>query len=319
MARRPPHGLVAALSTHRRKLLEVVSGKASARLKRLYGTAQEQVVSRIRRLVARGRSDTFTAQQQRVVLAQLRQGQAIMANALAANLRPLSREAQEASLSGLVEEVARLSKAFTGSEVVLPVAEAATFAGVVEQREASLLRIHKASMARYGAAVVEKVEDKLAVALLTGTTPQEAVEAVAETVDGEWYQGERIVRTEMAHAYNLAHKDGMEASAEELPTLRQRWEEHCDDSGRPLDDRVGVDSIAMHSQVAPVGGLFTMPSEAPFPDAHGRTQVPKQLAGLSWAAPPCRPNDRAVLAPWMEGWEIPGWEWREGRRLWLKR
>ena len=145
------------------------------------------------------------------------------------------------------------------------------------------------------------------------------MEAVAETVDGQWWQGERIVRTEMAHAYNLAHKDGMEASAEELPELRQRWEEHCDDSGRPLDNRVGVDSIAMHSQVAPVGGLFTMPGEAPFPDARGRTDVPDSLAGLSWAAPPCRPNDRAVLAPWMASWDIPGWEWRDGRRLWLKR
>jgi hypothetical protein len=89
--------------------------------------------------------------------------------------------------------------------------------------------------------------------------------------------------------------------------LMQRWTELVDDAtGRPLDNRVAADSLAMHGQVAPPGGSFLMPA------AGGA------LAGQSWTHPPNRPNDRAVLTPWMPTWGVPAWQFRNGRRVNLR-
>lgn len=319
MARRVPEAFTKAVQAHRLLLEKTLTARGTARMKKLYDEAQESVLAKVHRLTRGGKGATFTAHQSRMVLGQLRQGQAVVTQRLAKNMAPLSKEAQEASLNGLIEDVSRLHKHFTGSEITLPIEEASVFADVVEGREASLLRMHETSMARYGANIVTKVQKELAVTLLKGDPPQTAYDAVADTIGGEWYQGERIVRTEMAYAFNATHADGIEESAKEIPELMMQWEEHCSPSGEPLDDRVGVDSIAMHGQVAPPGGEFTMPGTAPFPDAKGNSTVPEALAGLSWAFPPNRPNDRSVLSPWMEDWGVPGWAWRGGRRVWLVR
>lgn len=319
MARRAPPAFARAVAAHRNALEKVLTAQNASKMRKLYDSAQDAVLGRIRKTASMGKKDTFTAHQQRMVLAQLRQGQALVAAKLAKEMRPLSKKAQEASLNGLVEDVSRLHKHFTGAEISLPIEEASTFAGVIEGRSSSLMRMHQESMQRYGASIVGKVEKQMSLGLLQGGSSAEIYQDIADTIDGEWWQGERIVRTETAYAFNAAHADGIRESAGEIPELMQRWEEHCDDAGRPMDDRVGVDSIAMHGQVALPGGRFTMPSSAPFQDAKGRRDVPEGLVGLSWDFPPNRPNDRAVLSPWMEDWGVPGWTWRGGQRVWLVR
>lgn len=310
-----PRAFAEAVATHRNRLDRVAVGGAVGPLRRLYEEAQAAVVARAARLAKAKRGDTFTAHQQRIVLAQVREGQRLLTQRMAGQMGPLSAQAQRSALKGLAADVARLSKRFTGAELSLPVGEASVMAGVVAKRQPSLLRQHSSSMARYGASLVQKVERTLAVTLLSGASSSEAMDDVAEAIDGEWWQGERIVRTEMAYAFNAAHRDGIEES--EVSGLRMRWEEHCDAAGNPLDDRVAVDSLAMHGQVAAGGGLFVMPPTAPVPDRRGQVQVPQALVGLSWEFPPNRPNDRAVLAPWMPGWGVPGWAWVGGRRVWL--
>jgi hypothetical protein len=308
-----------AVTTHRAKLERIAIGSSVSKLKKVYDAAQETVLARIRKATKTGKSATFGIHQSRIVLVQLKQGQALMAKRMTGDMKPLSKDAQELALKGLAEDVTKLHKHFTGAEISLPIEEASIFADVIEGREASLLAMHAESMNRYGANIVGKVQKQLALNLLQGDSPGDVYEAVADTIGGEWWQGERIVRTEMAYAFNATHADGIEESAKELPELRQRWEEHCDDTGHPLDDRVGVDSIAMHGQVTDPGDEFTMPATAPFPDAKGNTEVSPSLVGLSWDFPPNRPNDRAVLSPWMEDWDIPGWEYKGGKRVWLVR
>lgn len=310
-----PQPFAAAVATHRNRLERIAVGGALGPLKKLYDEAQAAVVAKAAKLAKAQKGETFTAHQQRVVLAQVREGQKLVTQRMAGKMGPLSANAQKAALKGLSSDVARLSKKFTGAELVLPIDEAATLAGVVQKRQPSLLRQHQTSMARYGTHLVEKVEKKLAMTLLTGASSSEAMDDVAEAIDKEWYWGERIVRTEMAYAFNAAHRDGIEESG--IDGLRMRWEEHCDAAGFPLDDRVAVDSLAMHGQVAGANGLFTMPATAPVPDKDGSTKVPFQLVGLQWEFPPNRPNDRAVLSPWMPDWGIPGWMWSGGRRVWL--
>ena len=113
----------------------------------------------------------------------------------------------------------------------------------------------------------------------------------------------------MAFAYSATQADAMLEAREVLPDLMMRWTEHCDDDANatPLDDRVAEDSIALHGQITPPGGWFTMPDDDP--------EVPQSLQGKRWQFPPNRPNDRAVLAPWREGWGVPAYQWVGGGRV----
>lgn len=315
MKRKMPQPFLRALATHRNRLERVVTAQSVTTMRDLYDEATGALTNKLKKSIGGGRGSTFSAHQQRIVLTQLREGQAIISQRLAGKMGPLTQAAQEKALKGLASDVSKLHKVFTGSEITLPIEEASVFAGVVQKRQASLLRASKTSFSTYGANVVKKVEKELALTLLKGESPGDAIDAVAEVIDGEWWQGERIVRTEMAYAYNATHRDGIIESAKEIPDLWMQWEEHCDESGEPLDDRVAVDSIAMHGQVAPAGGSFYMPATAPFPDKKGNTSVPFALVGKSWDFPPNRPNDRAVLSPWMKDWGVPGWRYVGGKRV----
>jgi len=297
-----------ALAEHRARLDRLLDRRGIAPMRKLYEDAANAMTKRLRATVGR-LPGSFTAHQQRLVLAQLRQGQALIGKRLAGELGDLTLEAQRESLRGMAAQLTRLERTFTGADVVLPVEEAARFAGVVDKRRTSLLRMHHESMARYGARAVSDMESALARSLIMGEAPIEALDRVQEVIDGEWWQAERIVRTETAWAYNATHRDGLKDASEELPDLRMQWVELVDAAGKPTDDRVAVDSLAMHGQVADVGGQFTMPPAAP-----NGEKVSAGLVGQSWEFPPNRPNDRATVAPWRAEWGIPGWEWRGGRR-----
>jgi len=230
----------------------------------------------------------------------------------------LGRAAQalaNAAAQNAFAELARMEKAFTGAVVSLPVQEIARLRSLTAA-PASMLRIHARSLARYGAHVVGRVEGDLANMLTTGQPTHRAIRQVMRTADAEWYQGERIVRTELSYAYNASHRDAIADESEALDgDLWMQWSEHVGEDGQPLDERVAVDSLAISGQVAPPGGAFTMPPTSRVPDAKGRTEVPAGLVGQTWSNPPNRPNDRAVLTPWRPHWAIPGWVWRGGQRV----
>lgn len=306
----PKRDYVVTLDEHRRRLGRLAERRGVGRIKSFYDRAQEDVARKLSRTAGKG---TFTAFVHRQTLAQLRQGQVQIARHMAGELGDLSEEAQVESLRGLSSTLGRLEQKFTGTRPVLPIDEAARFAGVIDKRRSSLLRMHDVSMANYGGALVGEMEEQLGLSLLEEETTMEAIDRVMGVAENEWWQAERIVRSETAWAYNSAHADGLEEASEELPDLMMRWSEHVDDETfEPLDKRVGVDSIALHGQLAEPGGVFTMPAETPDGEP-----VSESLVGQSWAFPPNRPNDRAVIQPWRPGWGIPGWIYRGGERQWI--
>lgn len=297
------------LEEHRQRLDRLADRRGLGPLKKLYDDAVAEQEMKLRARV-RGPKDTFTMHQHRFVLAQVKEGQARLAARMAGELGDISREAQKEAVRGLVHDVARLEKEYTGATVELPLEEAARFRGIIDKRRTSLLRMHEGSMARYGARSVKAVEKELSISLMTGETQDDAITRVTAAVEGEWWQAERIVRTETAWAYNASHKDAIAEAAEDFPDLMMQWEEMVDEEGNPYDDRVALDSLAMHGQVAPPGGLFYMP-----PTTRRGEEVPESLVGGAWEFPPNRPNDRAVLSPWRQEWGIPGWQWKNGRRV----
>jgi len=129
-------------------------------------------------------------------------------------------------------------------------------------------------------------------------------------MDDQAWKVERLVRTEASYGYNLTQAAALRAfPTERGQLLWGRWTERVDDeSEEPLDDRVGEDSIVLHGQVARPGGMYTMPAES---------GAPEKMIGMQWAFPPNRPNDRAILLPWMRDWGVPGWVYQGGRRIYL--
>jgi len=145
--------------------------------------------------------------------------------------------------------------------------------------------------------------------LPSDATVSEAITAVGDEFDAQRWRVERTARTETSYAFNQAQANGVGLLQKEFPGLMQRWTEMVDDAtGMPLDAAVAWDSIAMHGQVTPPGGVFTMPSDP---------RVSAKMIGQQWNHPPNRPNDRAVLTPWHKGWGIPAWVW-QGRRITLR-
>lgn len=315
MPKAPPSAFRNVVEEHRARLNRLIDRRGVAQLKKLYDAAADVLERRLAGTIGRP-TDSFTSTQQRSLLAQVKAGQADISRRLSRALGEATLDAQTESLRTLITNVERLDKKFLGASTRLPLEEAARFRGVIDRRRSSLLRAHDTSMARFGARAIQKIEEALSLSLATGETGGQAIDRVRQQTDIEWYQGERIVRTEVAWAYNATHADGIAAARNELPDMMMRWSEHVDDATyEPLDDRVSVDSIAMHGQLAAPGGAFTMPPTAPKSGAEGTTIVPSALVGQRWTHPPNRPNDRAVLAPWRPDWGVPGWIWRGGRRV----
>lgn len=311
------------LAEHRRRVEKLSGGQGLSSLRKIYDQAILELERRLKRLPGAKRN-TFTAHQHRLFLGQLRQGLALLMKRMAGGMGDISKSAQNAALRGLIGDISRLEGAFTGAEVVLPLEEAARFQGVISGVRESLLRTHEVSAARYGARLISKMEDQLTMGLSLGEDIGSAIDRVVQAADLEWWQAERITRTETLWAYNATHQSGMKEAAEALPDLMMRWTERVGDApARGLDDRVDVDSIAMHGQVAPPGGVFRFPSMLPrgaqltMDQRKNWPKVQARFAGQTWAHPPNRPNDRSSLAPWRPHWGIPAWHLVNGRRVQL--
>lgn len=296
-----------AVEIEHRKMLDRLSERRGVeRVKRLYDRGVAELTARLRKEIRAGKGDSFTAHRQRIVLAMLRDGVHHLTRRMAGELGDVSRDAQVDGLGLLNESIVKLAKNFEGAEIVLPTEESARFAGVIDKRRSSLLRQHETSMRNYGTKLIGAMETDTAQGLLNGETNDQVISRIEKTAGNEWWQSERIVRTETAYALNATHADGLAAAAQELSDLEMRWCEHVSDAtDEPLDNRVGEDSVILHGQVARPGSLFVMPPGA---------DVGRSLAGGTWPFPPNRPNDRAVLAPWRPGWGIESWRLVNGRR-----
>lgn len=186
---------------------------------------------------------------------------------------------------------------------------------LVGVRNDRLLQMRATSAANFGRVLSTTAQQQLLVYanMSAAVKPSvlEIAKIVSATVRGQEWRATRVVVTEAAYAYNQAQVDGMRELARRDPALRglmMRWTERIDDAGRVLDSRVAADSIVLHGQVAPPGGVFTFP-----PDA-ANARVSHKFIGRSWPFPPNRPHDRAVLTPWVPGCGQPAWTFSGGRR-----
>lgn len=296
-----------ALRKHRAVLDRILDRRSVVALKRFYDRAQDALTRRLSRMVKSGRADTMSALQAQQLLRQVLEGQTAIAAQMAQECQPIIREVQAEGIQLMDQTITTLEAKFTGATITLPLEEAATFEGIIDKRAPSLIRANESSFKRYGSVLTQKIEQELALSLAIGETPIEAIERLQGVADLNWWQAERIVRTEMANAFNAAHADSIVEANRLLLDLGKRWSEHVSDTtGLPLDARVAPDSMVLHGQVTAADGVFVMP-----PDERVSSKVWNKVYTHS----PNRPNDRSVTMPWRSGWGIPGWQWKEGKRV----
>ena len=201
------------LAAHRRTLDRLIERGAVERLRAVYTKASAEVLTKLEKL-GKG-SATFTAQHLRMSLAQLRAGQIYVDDQLLGELNAASREAQIESLHGLIRSYKRLETKFTGQEPVLPIEDAARFAGVLDKGRASLLRQHAVSIKRYGMQSIEQMQDAMSLSLAGGETLDGTISRVHNVIKSDFWRAERIARTECSWAAHAAHSDGIKEIAKE--------------------------------------------------------------------------------------------------------
>lgn len=304
MAALPP-AYHAIIVDQQQQLAKLVKTAGVRPVKKLYEGMLSDLNTKLRTM-ERG---TFGHQQLQGMMAQVKLGIARVSRGIGEVVQDAASEVGIHAARKILTDAARLEHHFTGAVIPMPLLEIGRLRGLVDGQTPSLMRVHETTMATYGKRLTGRIEAELASSLSMGENSSGAIDRVMQVGDLEWYRAERIVRTELSYSANVSARAAIEEQAEDLDgDMWMRWSEHVSDDGMPLDDRVGVDSEAMHGQVAPPGGMFTQPPRSP--DGEG---VSESLVGHQWACPPNRPNDRGTLVPWRIHWGVPGWVWR-GRR-----
>jgi phosphohistidine phosphatase SixA len=296
------------LAEHRARVDRIVARGNVAPVRKLYEAAIVEMQQKLAHLLVTGGGDTFSAHNLRTSIEQLRAGVAHMTVKVGASLALTTRETQVEGLRDVSTNIARLESVYSGSYQQLPIEQAARFLGAIDRNQTSLLASHQSCLSRYGASLIGQAEQALALSMATGATHFETLKRVEQVMKVNWWQAERIARTESAWAYNAAYADGLRIAAQDLPDIYQRWTEHIDDAtGRAYDNRVASDSRALHGQIARPDGHFVMPAAS---------DVSAKVWGKTWTFPPNRPNDRSCLTAWRPHWtDVPAYMMQGGARV----
>ena len=305
MAKLPPT-YHAVIVDQQQQLAKLIRNAGVKPVKKMYERMLEDLTKKLDATA----SGTFTHQQLQGMMGQVKLSLGTMTKQVAGHVKNAAADVGVHAGRQVLENAAKLEHKFTGAVVPLPTLQIGRLQGLVQDQTPSLMRVHETSMRTFGKALAGRIETELASSLSMAEDQSRAIERVADVADLEWWRAERIVRTELSYSANAGARVALEEQAEDLDgDMWMMWSEHVSDDGMPLDDRVGVDSEAMHGQVAPPGGMFTQP-----PTNREGEEVSESLVGEQWACPPNRPHDRAVLVPWRVSWGVPGWIWRGGRR-----
>lgn len=278
------------LELHRAQLQGVIEIRGVRRMRKIYEEARADLQAKLGALTRAGGGATFTAQHYRIMLVQVSQALAEFAPKFQRHLNDTGEMAAKLGANQTVAEIQKFEKAFTGQSPVLQTAQVGVLRRIYRDTEPSLLLRHAKSMALYGRPVVEAIHKQMALSLAQGETVDQTVERVAGTSGifaRERYRAERIVRTEGSYAFHATKLVSMQTLATEVPDMRKSMVS-------TFDARTGKDSDEQNQQVRKVGEPFEYHV---LDDKGNRTGKV-----IHYQAPPNRPNDRAVMIPWREGW-----------------
>ena len=232
---------------------------------RLYGWTkrlQADVEARLKTLP----QDRYTAQSERVILAQLRVATAAWQDGIEGELRDVGEVAAEIGRSGLGLEIAAWEQHFKGTiRRTAPIEEAG------DVLRPGLLERYESSVNRYGLEQIQQFRDIMAEDILEGRTVVQTWERLAADAGFSEGRAERIVRTETSHAFHQTQMDDM---VHMFGDDAADWEKELVTT---FDGRTGDDSKYVHGQRRKLTEDF------------------KDNEGREYDAPPNRPNDRETM------------------------
>lgn len=283
----------AILRDNREQAARLAEVSGLRRTRRMLTRAQRDLERRLREasgLDGPG-SDSFTATQIRVTLAQVKDVLRTLRTDLRAAVLAQADEATQQQVGSTVQYLNVAERAYVGVHSRLPIREAALLDRVKSGTEASVLRrlsgdpsnpAAKGILDRYGESVIGKFEDALQLRFVARQPWAEVRDAL--TAESPFLQGapaswaERIVRTETMNANNRAGWETIRGANQSLGDMVKILM-------ATFDDRTGADSFAVHGQIR-------HPEEA-FESWFGLYQHP-----------PNRPNDREVVVPQRLAWPL---------------
>jgi len=298
-------GLSAAnvLKLNRNAAIEAARGVGVARMREVLQKAAQQLEHRLPPAQGRAGQEPFTPVRMRATLKQV---QAVTADLVVGMQGALLEQGDVAATRAAEDALEYMQKAerdYSGiAGARLPITEAMMLdAGKMGARASLLRRIatsgtdegvegdkehrgRQGVLVRYGVETIGAFEEVLQQGVLQGK-PWEDMRG--ELVDASpFLQGkpkhcaERIARTEVMGAYNLASHEGMVAANTKLGDL-------CKILCATVDWRTGWDSLLIHGQIRRVDEPFDY------------------VDGEQFMHPPNRPNDREVPVPHRASWPVP--------------
>lgn len=284
-----------------RRLFSSGTGTTLAILKE----ADQRLSEKLHKLATKagGPTATFTGAHATVAREQIKVTTDYLEKRLAGHTHEQATQAIDVSVKATVKLAKKLEKRFTGLTRPLALDSQQIQDEVVRGTGSSLLRKQQSSFLRYGQAMVGDFERVLRVAQLEGLDFHQTVSRLVDSgklgrigarslhakEPGYFpeptsyvkrrYWAERIVRTEMAYAYNAASLQTMNVAREtDFPDMQKKIL-------ATFDSRTAADSIAVHGQVRKLEDMFV------------------DGAGRHYLHPPGRPNDRETVVPWRPHWE----------------
>lgn len=270
---------VAEVAQSNAEQLRGLEDREAAKILRAYKRVRQDLRDRLD-IVDKG---TFTEQKLRATLYQVQLGIEEMSKNLLEDMGNAAQSAAELGIDDLLKELKRWNKKFTGAFIPINIdaVRAAT------DTRNFLFNRYEVSLQTYSQTVRARIANGLTESVIAQNTMSEALGMIGKTFLGEEWKLQQIVRTELHNVYNVGKIDGM----------RELWGEGKGDIPdlmktlfHPMDNRTGRDSIKLNAN-NPI-----VPIDEPFVE----TSTGKKL---TYMAPPNRPNDRAILIPYRDGWK----------------
>ena len=254
--------------------------------------AQAEVQHALRLWLQRdGGAATFTAQRYRNALIVLNR-----ALKSAQHMAPVTEHALKHSygtigplaVRNLQREWKVFSSIFEGTAQPLALDEAA----VIASGKSLLWPQFESSAERYAGSIGERTRLELAVSRAKSETMDELTNRLQKNLpdifEGEWWDAERIARTETMSAYATTSGESIADAKEDDPELVMRWDSSVDFRRCPA-------CASLDGKTADVGELFhavwvTYSKKGP------------RSHEMSVERPPLHPQCRCVAVPWRESW-----------------
>lgn len=288
------------------------------RFLRAFEDARRELLEELQRMELNGldKATPYTAQHLRVMLAQSTAGLRRLHERLGHELDDIVDVQGKTALENLVNTIKTAEPEFkdAGNQV--------DFEVVRRLNEERGLLLHRYSLDRYGAQLVEAVQRELVTGMTRGQTVRDLTARIAglkgSVLEGAKLRAELIVRMELNRAYNDAHLTSLRGAHDVLDDvgdadpLLKRADEYTDLRNHAI-------SRVLHGQVVGIEELFHAPrarveaEHQVIQAARKRKRLPvRRLSGIVWRLDgadyvglnyPVHFWERGRITPWRRSWE----------------